>query len=56
MGRFLVPSAAESRDRRSLTKRKEVAGLRTGVVFDHVHNTVVTPPRARGRSGHRRAT
>lgn len=28
----------------SLTKRKEVAGVRTEVVYEHVHNTVVRPP------------
>lgn len=27
----------------SLTKRKEVADVRTAVVFEHVHNPVVTP-------------
>ena len=29
----------------SLTKRKEVADVRTAVVFEHRHNPVVTPPK-----------
>jgi len=30
----------------SLTKRREVAGVRTDVVFDHLQNHVVVPPRS----------